>query len=190
MPSPGSTFFLGALVLLGAGYLFFFESDMESTDERQRLAARVLRVTAEEIERVKLRRDAWTSAVVERVGPTEFRVTEPNVAAADAAQVARVLSALEFMDSRADLDGAGIEAKRLVEYGLDPPRLEVDLRLAKGQEQRLILGAEAPLNGGVYVRANGEDALRVVDKAVFELLDAELSRLTGTENRVDESEGG
>ncbi len=188
MPSPRVTYWLSGLVLLGCGYLFFFERHMESTPERQRRAARVLNLTADEVIRLKIRRDAWTNTVVERLSATDFRVVEPVPGAADGAAIARLLSTLEFLDSRADLPGEGADANRRHEYGLDPPRLEVDVQLTSGDEQRLVLGGDAPLGGGVYARANGEDAIRVVDRSARDVFDQQLDRLVGAD--VDEPDGG
>jgi hypothetical protein len=190
MPSPKLTYWLAGLVLLGAGYLFFFERHMQTTGESARGAARVLDLSAEDVSRVRIRRDAWTSAVVERVAATEFRVLEPVAGAADGAAISQLLSTLEFLDSRADLEGEAADGKRRREYGLDPPKLEIEVQLASGDEQRLALGADAPLGGGVYARANGGDTVRVVDKGIRELFDQQLDRIVGGPERPDESEGG
>ena len=112
MPSPRVTFWLAGLVLLGCGYLFFFERHAQSTSERRARGARVLELRAEEVARLRIRRDVWTSAVVERVSATDFRVVEPVPGAADGAAMARLLSTLEFLDSRADLPGEGADGAR------------------------------------------------------------------------------
>jgi len=179
MPSPRTTIFLGVLVLLASGHVFLLEPRLETTAERERFAGRVVRLTADEVERIEIRRDAWTSAVVERVDPVQFRTVEPQEGAVDGAQVARLLSALEFLESRALLLGDGADEARRYEYGLLPPRLAVALGLADGREVRLSLGKEVPLGGDVYLHLHEQRSVHVVGQEIRDLLEGLLDALGG-----------
>ena len=188
MPSPRTTYVLALLVLLCTGYVFFFERRFETIDERRRLQDRVLRVTSDEIQRLKIRRDHWTSAIIERVDPQQFRISEPVEAAADAGEMMRLLSAVEFLRSQAQLDTDGTSEQSLHEYGLRPARLEISLELKGQQEVNLLLGKEAP-GGGIYAHVLGNETVHVVDKSVLDLFDRQLDRITGATELGEERAG-
>ncbi|HEY3447674.1 MAG TPA: DUF4340 domain-containing protein [Myxococcales bacterium] len=177
MPSARVTTLMAALVLLGTGYLFFFEGQSESTAQHRQGEGRVLRLSADEVRRIKIRRDAWTSAVLERVDAHGFRLVEPTEGPADAAAVQKLLSELEFLKSHGRLAGAD-EAGR-VSYGLRPARLEVDLEVGEGREVRVSLGSAPPVGGGVYLAVEGEADVHVVSKHVLEAASELLDRSVG-----------
>ena len=190
MPSIRTTYWLAILVLAGVGYLFFFERTFESTTEHARRARQVLAVSGDQVERIKMHRDAWTSATIERTGPDGFRLTEPAEHAVDGSAVAKLLSALEFLEFKDALPGEAASARRLQEYGFDPGRLEVDLGIADGREPRLTFGATPPLGGGVYLRVSANDTVFVVDSAIFDLFDKELDKILEAGDQAPTHEGG
>jgi hypothetical protein len=157
---------LAALVLVGSGFVFLFEGRLESTEEHRASEGKLLRFTPEEVRRIKIRRDAWTSALIERVDAHAFRLVEPVEGATDAAVVMRLLSALEFLKTRGDLQDEADEGRRYA-YGLSPARLEIDLELDEGREIHLALGSSPPVGGGVYLAVAGQSVVHVVDKRVL-----------------------
>jgi hypothetical protein len=183
MPSARTTMLLAALVVLGGGYLFFFETRFETTQEHVRNQGRVLRLAPEEVQRIKIRRDAWTSALLERVDAHEFRVVEPVEGSTDAAVVMRLLSDLEFLKSRSVLAMDGADEKRRYTYGLSPARLEVDLGLNEGREVRLAFGNAPPVGGGVYLSVFGMNAIFVVDERVSSSASQLLDQIAGASQR-------
>jgi len=166
---------LAALVLAGFGFIFLFEGDLATTEEHRANDGWVLRFAPDEVRRIKIRRDAWTSALIERVDAHAFRLVEPVEGATDASLVLRLLSQLEFLKSRGDLQDGADEARRFA-YGLSPARLEVSLELDPGREIHLALGATPPVGGGVYLSVVGQDVVHVVDKRVFADASALLDR--------------
>ena len=184
MPSARVTTLLAVLVLVGAGYLFFFEGRLESTDQHRQGEGRVLRVSADDVRRIKIRRDAWTSALVERVDGHAFRLVEPVEGPVDAALVLKLLSELEFLKSRGELAGAD-EAAR-ASYGLRPAQLEVDLETGDGGELRVSFGNAPPVGGGVYLAVEGQGVVHVVTKRAFAAASELLDRSTGAEKDKEE----
>jgi len=183
MPSARTTLSLAALVVLCGGYLFFFEARFETTEAQQHDQGRVLKFSPEEVQRIKLRRDAWTSALIERVDAHGFRVVEPVEGSADSAAVTRLLSDLEFLTSRSVLPMDGADERRRYTYGLSPARLELDLGLAEGRELRLAFGNSPPVGGGQYLSLSGADSIFVVDEKVFTGASLLLDRVMGTPQR-------
>jgi hypothetical protein len=188
--SARTTYVLAGLAVLATGWVFFFETTLETTEERRALENRVLRITADEVARIEIKRDHWTSALLERTGAaTDFRLVEPAAAAADAEDVGRMLSALEFLESRSRIEGAGNDQGRLYELGLDPPRLEIGLADTNGREVQIAFGKEPVAGGGVYLRVLGEGSVHVVDAGVLETFDRYLDRAAGIEKERS-GEGG
>ena len=179
MPSARITSLMAALVILGCGFLFFFEARFETTEDRRHTEDRVLRLTAEEVQRVKIRRDAWTSAVIERVDAHSFRVVEPIEGRADAKLVMQLLSNLEFMKSQGVLPADGADEGRRYAYGLSPAHLEMDLETHEGREIRLAFGNTPAVGAGVYLSILGTDAVYVVDERVESVAGLLLDRAVG-----------
>ena len=190
MPKASTTYWLLALVLFGAGYLLFFERRMPSTSEDQKHTKHVLKLVADEVDRIKLRRDAWTSATLERAGSANFRLVEPAEKAIDSAAVLRLLSTLEFLEFKASLPEEAGNNKRSYDYGLDPPRLEVDLGLTTGQEVRLAFGGTPQVGEGAYLRIIGDDTLFVVEASVFELFNRALDSAMEAAQPTQSPDGG
>jgi hypothetical protein len=178
MPSARLTMLLAALVLAGFGFVFLFEGRLESTEDLHANEGRILRLAPDEVRRLKVRRDAWTSALIERVDAHAFRLVEPVEGAADSAAVMRLLSGLEFLKTRADLQDGADEGQRHA-YGLSPAALEIDLELDEGREIHLALGAAAPVGGGVYLSVGGQSAVQVVDARLLAQESALLDRSVG-----------
>jgi hypothetical protein len=178
MPSARITGLLAALVILGTGFLFFFEARFETTTEHQRTEDRVLQLTTDEVVRIKIRRDAWTSTVLERVDAHSFRVVEPTEGPADRALVTRLLSDLEFLKRQSVLEGA--DDKRRYSYGLSPARLELDIELHEGREIHMSFGNTPAVGAGVYLSVLGTDPVYVVDERVFSTAGLLLDRVVGS----------
>jgi hypothetical protein len=190
MPRASTTYWLLTLVLFGAGYLFFFEGRMPTTTEELRHSKHVLKLVADDVDRIKMRRDAWTSAMLERAGGTNFRLVEPAEKAIDSTVVARLLSTLEFLEYQASLPAEAADNKRSHDYGLDPPRLEVDLGLTTGNEIRLAFGNAPQVGSGTYLRVVGDETLFVVDLAVFDLFNKALDSVRAAAEPTQAPDGG
>ena len=74
MPAARTTIILAVVFILGLGHILFFEPRLMSTGERRASEKRVLSFVAEKIERIKIRRDYWTSVLIERTGARSFRM--------------------------------------------------------------------------------------------------------------------
>jgi hypothetical protein len=179
MPSPRTTYILALLVLITTGYVFFFEPKLQTTEQLMRSAGRIFDVHPAQVARLKIYRDQWTSVLLERENDSSFRIVEPSSGAADSAEVAKLLSALEFASSSATLDGDGGDEARLYEYGLSPPVLQVSVALSSGNETGFMLGKETPTQDGVYLKVLADPHVYVVEKPFFELFEKYLNTVTG-----------
>lgn len=158
-----TTLILAVVFTIGLGHIIFFEPRLKNTMERQSSANRVLKVTAEEVQRIRIRRDHWTSALIERTGEHSFRIAEPAAAAADSGLVARLLSALEFMERQAFFQSSAGDGMAHSAYGLDPAQLEISIELGRGREVHLVFGNKSSDGKGFYVQVWGDEGINVVN---------------------------
>lgn len=174
------------VVVLGLGaFIWLYERDLPSSEERAERAKRLFALEREEVTEVVIEREGQAVRLV-RVGggegedeedqndgeegedgvedeavppPGEWRIEAPAAyagARADAGAVDQLLDALLTVEKRRTLEDVDRKA-----VGLDQPRLAVRL-VADGRERALELGADVPTGGGMIVGFAGEPAAYVV----------------------------
>jgi hypothetical protein len=146
---------LGVLLVLG-GFIYFFEKDLPSTDERRDLENKVLKVEDGDVEavvvewngnKVRLEKDAAEDGEEDGSG-REWRLVEPLAARADRTAVSGLLSSLTGLEKKRTLDDVDRAA-----VGLDEPEIEVTLLTADGGEVKLEVGPEVPASSDRIVAA-------------------------------------
>jgi hypothetical protein len=174
---------LVVVVALGA-FIRFYERDLPSSDERARLAKKILDFKKEQVTRLRLVADG-TTVVLERVPPpqpakaasaaaagkiaappvaeapapaAEWRIVRPLAARADADAVDRLLDSLSNLEKARTL-----EKVVPAEVGLDKPRAVVGLTVS-GQRGETVLdvGAAVPTGGQAIVAIAGRPQAYVV----------------------------
>jgi hypothetical protein len=178
--TPRTTFTLAVLVILGLGYLYFFERKLETTDEHAVSERHILHLHADQVVSMAMRRDAWTYGTVERIDGATWKRTQPVAGAVDSAAVGELLSELEFGEHRTTLEGHGNDTQHLYEEGLAPPHLSVTLTLADRREIEFEVGKETPTADGVYVHVRDATQVQVVDPKLRDGLDLLLNSLSDT----------
>ena len=178
MPIMRTTIVLAVIFTVGLGHILFFEPRLKSSDERRIEATRVVNIAADDVQRIRIRRDHWTSTVIERTGTGSFRMVEPSAADIDDGLVSRLLSTVEFLKRQAVFKQTEAGAAAHSVYGLDPPELEMSMETAGGRMAHLAIGRESPGGSGIYLKVFGEDTINVVDgrlrEAAHGLLEAAL----------------
>jgi hypothetical protein len=163
---------LALLFLLVAGLLAFiwlYEGELPSTDERLELAKRVLRLEPDEIQGVTLTRGE-SSVRLERAaavagdeeGAGGWWLREPLAAAADGSAVDRLVDQLTGLEKARTL-----EAIEPAEVGLAEPRGRVILDTAEGQVE-LAIGSEVPASSTMIVGLAGRDEAYVVADGLWQ----------------------
>lgn len=192
---------LALLVSALGAFIWFFERELPSSEERQEMARKVVRLKPEEVEAVTLE---WEGerVVLERrelhgqapptTEPTtnqdaepasqddedvlappdrEWRLTHPLEARADENLVRALLTSL-----------AGLEKERTLEdpepekLGLDSPRALLSFR-RDGKEETLEIGAKIPASSNTLVRLRGEGGGEV--HVVRDSLYSDVTRAAG-----------
>ncbi len=170
---------------LGA-FIWFHERKLPGSEERTEQGKKVLRLEAKEVQaltleagskKLRLEREAEPAGAKEGEQnedeppafppPARWRLTEPLAAAADGAEVNRLLDSLLGLDKQRtleDIDPA--------ELGLAKPRGKVTFETAKGTKV-LAIGAQLPQSDSMIVTVEGSKEAFVVSSFVYNDLDKE-----------------
>jgi hypothetical protein len=169
------------VVVLGLGsYIWFYERELPSSEERAELEKKALPLKKDEVTAVALQSDAGTVRLEKVVlpapkkeekdaeelteTPVEWRIVEPLKARADTSLVEGLLDALAGLDTVRKLDDVNPK-----EVGLDRPRATVRVKTADG-EKVLKFGAEIPTSGTtIAALESGKGAVVVSDSVLTEI---------------------
>jgi hypothetical protein len=154
------------VLVLGLGsYIWFYDREQPSSEERAELEKKAVPLKKDEVTAVSLQSDAGTVRL-EKVSlpapkekkeegdelteaPVEWRIVEPLKARADTTLVDGLLDALASLDTVRKLDDVNPK-----EVGLDRPRATVRVKTAEG-EKVLKIGAEIPTSGTTIAALEG-----------------------------------
>lgn len=166
------TLFVLALLVAGLGaFVWFYERELPSTDERAELAKRLLKLEAEEVERVEIEWDGGAVELVRSAAPdgeqeetsavAEWRLTAPLEARADATAVSGLLGRLVALETERTLEDTDRE-----QAGLVSPRGMV--RLVTADAEKVVeIGAEVPASSNMLVGVEGRSEIYVVPAAIW-----------------------
>ncbi len=173
-----------AVLALGA-YIFFYEKDLPSTDERAELAKKVLRLGDDTIgalliewgdQAIRLERQR-VAAVAEEDSPQEdlspagpsdaWRIVSPLDARADRAGVDSLIDSLRDLESN-----RAFEDFDRGELGLDDPRARVTI-ISDSSQSVLEIGAELPASSDMVVAVAGDSRAYQVGSSLFDELTKE-----------------
>ncbi len=170
-----------------AAFIWFFERELPSSDERRQQAKRVLAVEAGDIraveiargdQRVRLERAAGTGLQEGAAGsstgatggtPGGWRLVAPLAARADSAAVEELIEGLVGLEASRTLEGVDAAS-----VGLDRPRATVELETASGKT-RLLVGSGVPASGDMIVARDGEGDPIVVSASVWSDLERDAT---------------
>jgi hypothetical protein len=159
---------------LGA-YVYFVERHSRTTEQveadRAKLAPGFDRGA---VTRLVVSRPGQPELSLEREKEKEWKLVTPRPGRADAAAVAELLSAVEFLEFRAKVGDAG--ARSRAEYGLQPPKATIRLK-AGAKELVLSVGNDDATGQGAYAARGDEPTVYVVEKKFRELLDRDPDAL-------------
>ncbi len=156
------------VVLVGLVGYIYYRNNREATpaDAKEKIFATV---KAEDIEEVQIKLADGQTSRVQKVDGT-WKVVAPEAADADQGELGTITSSLASLELQSVVDEKATDVKQ---YGLEPPRIEVEFR-AKGDKEprRIQFGERTPTGGDLYARVAGEP--RVV--LVSSLLDTTFNK--------------
>jgi hypothetical protein len=163
--------------LLGGlgGYIYFVDSKRDPAAEGANARA-FAELVADDIEEIEIKNASGETSHVQRVG-TDWQLIAPDKADADDGVVGTVTSNLSTLEVQRVVDENPTD---LVQYGLNPPRIDVSFRLKDQKEfQRLLVGEKTPTGGDFFAKRPSENRVFLVssfldaifNKTPFELRD-------------------
>lgn len=173
---PRTLLVLLAVVLALGAFIWFYERELPSSEERAELEKKVLRVEKDDVTALTLQSEAGTVRLEKVALPapetkegdeeiaepeTEWRLTEPVQARADTFAVDGLLDSLVNLESSRTIEDADPE-----EAGLDRPRATVRLNTDKG-EKVLRIGAAVPTGGAALASLEGQEGTYVVADSIL-----------------------
>jgi len=154
-------------VIAGAllAFIWFYERELPSSDEREELAKKALLFDRDEVDAIELEREGQRVRLVRIPSETEekegdaslgffedeWRLEEPLEGRADVEMVNALLDGLESLEKLRDL--GGMDAS---EAGLDSPRATLLLHTNAGVTE-LLVGSDVPASETVIVKVDGGD---------------------------------
>lgn len=174
------------ILVVGLGaFVWFFERELPTSEERAEEAKKVLHLEAGDVEAVVVDSPAGTLRLEVEEGPADegggageggeassfadrhWRLTEPLAAAADDSLVQSLLGTLEGLEKQRTLEDYDAD-----ELGLTDPRATVTLATRSG-ETRLRVGAQIPASDSMVVAVEGREEAYVVASTLFTDLERE-----------------
>lgn len=148
------------LVVLGglAGYIYFVDAkrDPAAADAKPKA---FVELTADNIEEIQIRNGSGETSRVQRAGGS-WRLVAPNAADADAGVIGTVTSNLATLEVQRVVDENPAD---LVQYGLNPARIDVAFRLKDQKDfQHLLVGEKTPTGGDLFAKRPEESKVFLV----------------------------
>src|SRR5580700_11651405 len=147
--------------LTGTLYWSNHHKPSDTTEASADVAPKILVVKEADIARFDLKKDGAEQVGGERNSPGQWRITSPSPLPADQSAVSSLLGTFSSLNSERLVEE---KAGNLVPYGLDAPKLEVDLSEKGNKTQKLLLGDETPAGNGIYAKLDGDPRVFTIPK--------------------------
>ncbi|HVS01157.1 MAG TPA: DUF4340 domain-containing protein [Thermoanaerobaculia bacterium] len=183
---PRSLLVLALVVAALAAFVWFYERELPTTEEREQQAKRVLPgLEQDEVRELRIEREGETVRLVRQQAPEaggegdagdgedregraaapdgepEWRLVEPLAAAADRFAVDGLVRRLVELEKERTLEGVARD-----EHGLDPPAARVTLVTEDG-ERELLVGSQVPATSERAVAVAGQDGVHTVGDTLW-----------------------
>jgi len=165
--------------LTGALYWSNHHKPADTTEASANVPAKILAVIEADISKFDLKKNGSEQVAGERNSAGQWHITSPTPLPADQSAVASLLGTFSSLNSERLVEE---KAGDLAPYGLDAPKLEVDLTEKNNQTQKLLLGDATPAGNGMYAKLDGDPRVFTVpsydktsiDKSASDLRDKRL----------------
>ena len=141
------------LVLSGVLYWSNRHKPGESTKISADTPPAILKLDEASITKLELKKKDGQPVLLAKANSGEWQITKPEPLRADQSTVSSMLSTLASLNSERVIEEKAADLKT---YGLDAPKLEVDVSEKDGQSQKLLLGDDTPASGGAYAMLAGK----------------------------------
>ncbi|MBI5778699.1 MAG: DUF4340 domain-containing protein [Planctomycetes bacterium] len=177
-----TTYILLIIAILIAGYIFFIDKTISTTDEREAASKKIFGfLKADDISNIEINApNAAQLTLMNALTPTtptriaiictkttdkEWLMTQPVNTRADRSVLDNIAGQLAGLEKKDTLK----ETAKLEPYGLDYPIITISFT-TKAKNYLVKLGVATPLNVGVYASIEGDKSIYVVPHSFAELI--------------------
>ena len=176
---------VAGIVLAGLSGTLYWSNHHKPADTTEASAdvpPKILAVKEADISKFDLKKNGTEQVGGERNSAGQWHITSPMPLAADQSAVSSFLGIFSSLNSERVVEE---KASNLASYGLDAPKLEVDLTEKQNKTQKLLLGDDTPAGNGMYAKLDGDPRVFTVpgydktsiDKSANDLRDKRLLTL-------------
>jgi hypothetical protein len=147
--------------LTGALYWSNHHKPADTTEASADAAPKILALNEADISKFDLKKNGADQVAGERNSANQWHISSPTSLPADQSAVSSLLGTFSSLNAlRLVEDKAG----NLAAYGLDAPKLEVDLMEKDNKTQKLLLGDDIPAGDGIYAKLGGDPRVFTIPK--------------------------
>src|SRR5579864_3355765 len=139
--------------LSGALYWSDHHKPAETTEASADVPPKILAIQEADISKFDLKKNGTEQVGGERNSAGQWHITSPTSLPADQSAVSSLLGTFSSLNSERLVED---KAVNLAPYGLDAPKLEVDLTEKNNNTLKLLLGDDTPAGYGIYARLDGD----------------------------------
>jgi hypothetical protein len=185
---------VAAVILAGlTGTLYWsnHHKPADTTEASADVSPKILAVKEADISKFDLKKNGTEQVGGERTNTGQWHITSPTALPADQSAVSSLLGTFSSLNSERLVEE---KASNLAPYGLDAPKLEVDLTEKDNKTQQLLLGDSTPAGNGMYAKLGGDPRIFTIpsydkvgmDKSANDLRDKRL--LTVDSDKISQVE--
>ena len=172
------TLAIAAAVLIAlSGFLYWSNHHQPSEDASKTSAdtpPAILKLDQNSINKIELKKKDAPAVELTKPSSGDWQITQPKPYRADQGTVTSIASTLSSLTSDRLVDDKATDLKT---YGLDQPKLEVDLAEKDKKSQRLLIGDDTPTGGGVYAALAGDPRVFTIASYTKTNIDKNLNDL-------------
>jgi hypothetical protein len=136
--------------------------------------AKVISLTQDDISKLEVKKKDGDDVILNRVGPTNWKIISPKSLVADQDSVSTILYNLSPMDGATLIEEKPADLKQ---FGLADPEAQVTATGKDGKAHTILVGDETPTGDSAYVMLSGESKVYSVPKNTKTNLDKGLKDL-------------
>ena len=136
--------------------------------------AKVISLTQDDISKLEVKKKDGDDVVLDRVGPSNWKITAPKKLVADEDSVSTILYNLSPMDGATLIEDKATDLKQ---FGLAEPEAQISATGKDGKTHTILVGDETPTGDSAYVMLSGDPKVYSVSKNTKTNLDKGLNDL-------------
>ncbi len=136
--------------------------------------AKVISLTQDDISKLEVKKKDGDDVVLDRVGPSNWKITAPKKLVADQDSVSTILYNLSPMDGATLIEDKTTDLKQ---FGLAEPEAQISATGKDGKTHTILVGDETPTGDSAYVMLYGDPKVYSVSKNTKTNLDKGLNDL-------------